>query len=210
MNVRKKLWISVFIFSFILLVGCSEVKEVKDMYTASTLSDQIQKIMDQADSIAKKDQIEVDKILAADSNTTDKKKMEQALADFDRLDTKIIPAYEKILNQAKADLQKLQGSVTKINAKEVKALGDSTINSYLKMIDAELAYIAQAKKSSALQRDFFTTLQKGNEPTNAQIDSYNQDIVQYNKVFDSLNASIDSFNADWQKLVQKAGAELQQ
>lgn len=210
MNLRKILWLSAFIFSFILVGGCSEVKEVKDMYTASTLTDQIQKIMDQTDAVTKKDQIEVDKILAADSNTTDKKKIEQALADFDRLDTKIIPAYEKVLNHAKSDLQKLQDSVTKINAKEVKDLGEQSINSYLKMIDAELSYIAQAKKSSALQRDFFTTLQKGNEPTNAQIDSYNQDIVEYNKLFGNLNTSIDGFNASWEKLVQKAGAELQQ
>lgn len=97
-------------------------------------------------------------------------------------------------------MQKLQGSIKKINAKEVKDLGEQSINSYLKMIDVELTYLAQAKKSSALQRDFFTTLQKGNEPTNAQIDSYNQDIVEYNKVFDNLNTSIDGFNTSWEKL----------
>jgi hypothetical protein len=201
---KKGIWFSTFIL--FLLVGCSTAQ---DMYTASYLSDKIQIELDKAQA-QRKNQMEVEKILAADPNMTDKKKIDQALADFNRLDTQIIPVYEKAMKQVQTSVHSLNQQLTKVKSPDVKQLSQNTIQSFQKMLTAELAYIENAKRSSELQKGYFTILQKGQIPTDAAVDQINQDITTSSDVFTQLNASIDEFNKHWEKLVQKAGQELQQ
>jgi hypothetical protein len=203
---KKGIWFSAFILSFLLVVGCSTAP---DMYTASYFSDKIQGELDKAQA-QRKNQMEVEKILAADPNMSDKKKIDQALADFNRLDTQIIPTYEKAMKQVQISVHSLSQQLTKVKSQDVKQLSQNTIQSFQKMLAAELAYIENAKRSSELQKGYFTTLQKGQIPTDAVFDQMNQDITTSGNVFTKLNASIDEFNKHWEKLVQKAGQELQQ
>ncbi|WP_028777420.1 YkyA family protein [Shimazuella kribbensis] len=202
---NKRIGIAVFVLCFMVLVGCTEVQ---NMYTASSLSDQIQKELDKAES-QMKNQIEIDKILSVDPNITDQKKIAQAITDFQRLDTKLIPPFENTIKQVKANLKTLEKYMEKIPSKEIKQLGNETIQSFGKMLDAKLAYIAEVKKSSELQKSYFQKLQKGEIPTDAEFDQLNQDITVYNDVFQKMNNSIDAFNSQWEKLVQKAGQELE-
>jgi exonuclease VII small subunit len=150
-----------------------------------SLADQIQKELDKAKS-QMKNQMEIDKILSVDPNITDQKKIAQAIADSQRLDTKLIPPFENTIKQVKANLKNVEKYVEKIPSQEIKQLGNETIQSFEKMLDAKLAYIAEVKKLSDLQKVYFQKLQKGEVPTDAEFDQLNQDITVYNDVFQKM------------------------
>ncbi len=201
---KRKLFI-LFLCGLCLISGCSFVQ---DTYDATKLTNEMQYLVDNANKLINQ-QMEIDKVMTdPDPNTRDKIKIQQALDLLKRGNEQVIPAFEQSVKQIKARELSFEAKTNRLENGEVKQLAKDTLKNYQEMMSEHLAYAEEARKFAAIQTQFFGILQKGKEPTDAEIDKMNVELEIYGKKTDQLNAKIDAFNEKWEKLANKSGSEM--